>query len=261
MAESRRLRGIPRHSRAATQAELWRYTGAVGKIWRLRQGQLPASICEQHAKLLLECKKLLLPHVSDQPQAQELLTLFAALAGSTPSKEHRTTFASEQQHGVTLPAQPSDNIQASAAATQERHNKVHLASRIQSWWRRVRTSGVPKRGREAPMDSCVRTVRQSAVDGCEGSSALPCLVAAPHPQFRHYTKSSVSRWTDARAILTKGRWRTGKHSLPPYLVDVLRRCKSQCSGAEPQRAAEARAEMIHFRRVREDWLRRGLDAE
>ena len=73
--------------RAEADGALWRYTGAVGKAWRIyvqEQGaQVPGCARELHARLLLALRDELLPHLGQGDEASRLRGFLARLAGAT----------------------------------------------------------------------------------------------------------------------------------------------------------------------------------
>ena len=72
----------PRNAVRKSPGSLWRLTGALGRAWRLHSAAAPIEIQEELAKLLRMCQRVLLPHLSQDTDAnQELMGLLAALAG------------------------------------------------------------------------------------------------------------------------------------------------------------------------------------
>ena len=63
------------------QAELWRYTGALGKTWRLHRSGVPVHIREMHAELLHACRAVLMPFMPAGEDDTAMLGILAALAG------------------------------------------------------------------------------------------------------------------------------------------------------------------------------------
>ena len=64
-------------------AALWRYAGALGKIWRLAPQGVPDSVRDKHADLLCSLRAELLPHQPGGSQQHDLLGILSALAGGS----------------------------------------------------------------------------------------------------------------------------------------------------------------------------------
>ena len=66
---------------AMAPASLWRFAGALGKLWRLSSSSLPPCIRSLHADLLLATRAELLPHHAGGSEQQDLFDFLARLAG------------------------------------------------------------------------------------------------------------------------------------------------------------------------------------
>ena len=146
---------------AGANAALWRYTGALGRAWRLYGASAPPALRAQHARLLLACRDVLLPHVSQGSEGQDLLALLATLAGKSanPTTAAATAAAATTAAATVATAfvaeHPAENVSSpsespcvpTAPAAPEEHahtvtivaaslsSRVPAASHVQRWWR------------------------------------------------------------------------------------------------------------------------------
>ena len=92
--------------RVGAGGALWRYTGALGKAWRVyvqeRGAQVPGQVRDLHARLLLALRDVLLPHLGHGDEVCCLRSLLASLAGAARDKPVR--------HVVLLP--PAGRVDA-----------------------------------------------------------------------------------------------------------------------------------------------------
>ena len=112
---------LPRHAAAQSNALWWRYTGTLGRAWRLWGDGLPIQARTLHAQLLVEMRKALLPHLAGGCQQEELLAILAALAGR-PSRPSigavECTPPPCSQHGVFVGASDSTPVLVVAPVTE-----------------------------------------------------------------------------------------------------------------------------------------------
>lgn len=105
------------------QGSLWRYIGALGKLWRLRPPDLPDALVESHRRLLLQARGTVLPHLPPGDDASTLQDLLARLAGASPSRSpvhKRVTFnlievAYPSASGLIITTTPSSSSSTSAS--------------------------------------------------------------------------------------------------------------------------------------------------
>ena len=74
----------PFGSYKASEAQRWRYAGAIGKVWRLMGGYMSVEVQRAHVELLREVKKQLMPFaVAETAEGCALLNILAGLAGGS----------------------------------------------------------------------------------------------------------------------------------------------------------------------------------
>ena len=90
----------PRSAERPSEAPLWRFTAALGRTWRLHGAKVPAAQQASLARLLLDCKKLLMPEQSAGTGTQfELGQLLARLAGGSPGQRPEGGGGHQQRAG------------------------------------------------------------------------------------------------------------------------------------------------------------------
>lgn len=65
----------PTRPRSCVDGGFWRYSGAIGKIWRLYEGRVPTDVRECHASLMLKLRSHLLPHSDGGHETNQLLDM------------------------------------------------------------------------------------------------------------------------------------------------------------------------------------------
>ena len=199
----RRAAELPQRSGAQGASRVWRYTGALGKAWRLYACDMPHDIRALHAQLLFACKRHLLPHMTEPVAENELLSLLAVLAGS-PGKRQRNCDVCNGEGGspdgssrqkTARPVCPvaSAGPNCPVGLCNEEGGSPDGSSR-QKTARPVCLAA--SAGLNCPVGLTRQTCKLEADTGTE-----------QHPQFGHYTRLTCSRWIGQRWQLLGKRWK------------------------------------------------------